>query len=74
MDIAAFLARCYDEDEAAAMESKNAPADAMRFLDADRYTQDLAWLIDADRVLREVAAGRKRLAEHAPVVADGGPA
>ena len=61
MDIAdqiAFLIARLGEDEAAALKSKNAPEGAMRFVDADQWSQDLVWLADEARVLREVEAKR----------------
>lgn len=56
--LAAFCYARLDEDEADALESKNAPEGAMRYLDADRWTEALSWQADADSVLCRVTALR----------------
>jgi hypothetical protein len=58
MTLSEFLTARLDEDEAAALESKNAPAGATRFVDADQWSEPLMWLTGEDRMLREVAAKR----------------
>ena len=64
-NLVAFLTARLDEDEAAALKDTNAPAEALRFVDADEWSQPLIWLANADRVLREVEAKRAILADHA---------
>ena len=44
------------EDEAAARTDLDAPDDAQRYSDNDQWGEPLAWLMDADRVLREAEA------------------
>jgi hypothetical protein len=57
-DLTAFLKARLKELESAALESKNAPPGAMRYLDADQWTLALSWEADADLVLRRVKAVR----------------
>ena len=65
-DLVAFCEARVSEDEAAALESKNAPAGAARFVDADQWSQSLIWLTGEDRMIREVEAKRAILAAHVP--------
>jgi hypothetical protein len=71
MDPAEFLAARLGEMEAAALESKNAPAGASRFVDADQWSEPLIWLTGDERMLRDVAAKRAILTRHAPVTEPG---
>lgn len=65
-DLAAFMNARLKEKESDALESKNAPEGALRFLDADRWTEALSWQADEDLVLRRVEALRRVLALHSP--------
>jgi hypothetical protein len=72
-EMTAFLNARLNEDEATALKSKDAPEEAVRFVDADEWSQPLIWLADEDRMLREVEAKRALLrAEQA--LADANPA
>lgn len=62
--IVQFIEARTAELEADALESENAPEGALRFLDADKWTEALSWQADADLVLRRVTALRAILAEH----------
>jgi hypothetical protein len=63
-DLAEFLNARLDKDEVAALKSRNAPEDATRYVDADRYSEALLGIFDDERVLREARAKRKILAAY----------
>jgi hypothetical protein len=64
MDLTEFYGARLDQWEAAVAMSNSAPADANRFMDVDRWGEQLTWLVNEDTVSRLVDAGRKLLALH----------
>lgn len=65
MDITEFVKARLDEAEVALNRSRSAPEGATRFTDVDEWDEELVWTFaNSNRVQREVAAKRARLAAY----------